>query len=911
MFQMAVGEFSMQTRFSFRSAISISALSFVCALAIPSTMAAGQSTFTNWESPQTHSVELTPSGNILLVVNTPDAKLEVFDIVKGALQKRGSVSVGLDPVSVRARTETEAWVVNQISDSVSVVDLATMRVVRTINVGDEPADVIFAGSLQRAFVSLAQPSQLAVINPATPSAAATILTIAGSSPRALAVSPDGSKVYLAIFESGNHSTIVPRSSVSSTSSPYGGQNPPPNSGNLFSPARTAGQATPPRVNQIVRKNAAGQWMDGNARNWSSFVTWDVHDHDIAVIDANTLGISYINGLMTTLTALAVAPNGTLLAIGMESRNELRFEQNVNGVFIQSKGALLVGGAGPGTVVDLNPHLTYATASVPLITRLQSIGDPRGAVWNAVGTTAYVAGLGSNNVIAMGSTGARIATILVGEGPTGLALSPNGQRLYVLNRFEGAVSVVDTTSNSEIARLPLFDPTPVAVKQGRPFLFDTHMTSGLGQASCASCHTDGRSDRIAWDIGNPQGSVLLFDETCQVPGCQSWHPMKGPMTSQTLLGIIGNEPFHWRGEKKDLADFNEAYTHLQGRDAQITTDEMAKMTTYVASLTFPPNPNRNIDSSLKTSIALATGTGNAVSGLNIFTNVNTFGIGAPGGPFKCVTCHSGTSGSNHLVDIPGGANPTEQQNRKNAPLRDVYRNVGANRASLTANRGFGFDHDGEESTLQEVLAEGFTFSAGATGVQQKKDVEAYLLSFGTDTHGGVGAQSTASNAGGTGDDSARIAQMITLATANQVGLIVKGRVAGIARGWTFVSGTFQSDRSAESIAPAALLALAASGSELTYTLVGVGSQTRLGIDRDLDGAFDRDEIDAGTDPADASSHPVVCIADIAGGDRIVGGSDLATLLSNWGAAGGVADINRDMFVDGHDMAIMLSSWGPCS
>jgi hypothetical protein len=35
-----------------------------------------------------------------------------------------------------------------------------------------------------------------------------------------------------------------------------------------------------------------------------------------------------------------------------------------------------------------------------------------------------------------------------------------------------------------------------------------------------------------------------------------------------------------------------------------------------------------------------------------------------------------------------------------------------------------------------------------------------------------------------------------------------------------------------------------------------------------------------------------------------------LLSNWGAAGGVADINRDMFVDGHDMAIMLSSWGPC-
>ena len=887
------------------------AIASLCVIALPVAWADAQSTYTNWESPQTHSVELTSSGAVLLVVNTPDAKLEVFDIVKGSVQKRGSVSVGLDPVSVRARTETDAWVVNQISDSVSVVDLVTMRVVRTINVGDEPADVIFAGSTQRAFVSLAQPSQLAVINPATPSVAPTILTIAGSSPRALAISPDGSKVYLAIFESGNHSTIVPRASVSSATSPYAGQNPPPNSGNLFSPVRATGQATPPKVNQIVRKNAAGQWMDGNARNWTSFVTWDVHDHDIAVIDANTLGITYISGLMTTVASLAVAPNGTLLAIGMESRNELRFEQNVNGVFIKSVGAILAGGAGPGTVVDLNPHLTYATANIPLISRLQSIGDPRGAAWNAAGTTAYVAGLGSNNVIAMGPSGERMATILVGEGPTGLALSANGQRLYVLNRFEGAVSVVDTTANSEIARLPLFDPTPIAVKQGRPFLFDTHTTSGLGQASCASCHTDGRSDRIAWDIGNPQGSVLLFDETCQVPGCASWHPMKGPMTTQTLLGIIGNEPFHWRGEKKTLADFNEAYTNLQGRDAQITADQMAKMTTYVASLTFPPNPNRNIDSSLKSSIALATGTGSAVSGFDIFTNLNTFGgAGAPGGAFKCATCHAGSSGSNHNVDIPGGANPTEQQNRKNAPLRDVYRNVGANRSSLTANRGFGFDHDGEESTLQEVLAEGFTFSPGATGVQQKKDVEAYLLSFGTDTHGGVGAQSTATNAGGTGDDSARIAQMLTLASSNQVGLIVKGRVSGIARGWTLVNGSFQSDRIAESISSAALLALAATGSELTYTLVSSGSQIRLGIDRDLDGSFDRDEIDAGTDPADALSHPIVCVGDISGADRIVNGADLATLLSSWGTSGGIADLNRDGFVDGADLAALLSGWGPC-
>jgi hypothetical protein len=45
-----------------------------------------------------------------------------------------------------------------------------------------------------------------------------------------------------------------------------------------------------------------------------------------------------------------------------------------------------------------------------------------------------------------------------------------------------------------------------------------------------------------------------------------------------------------------------------------------------------------------------------------------------------------------------------------------------------------------------------------------------------------------------------------------------------------------------------------GSELTFTVVRLGSETRIGIDRDSDGALDRDELDAGTDPADATSTP---------------------------------------------------------
>ena len=59
--------------------------------------------FINWESPQAHPVDVTPDGRLLLVTNTADARLEVFDVSGKAPVRLGSVPVGLDPVSVRAR----------------------------------------------------------------------------------------------------------------------------------------------------------------------------------------------------------------------------------------------------------------------------------------------------------------------------------------------------------------------------------------------------------------------------------------------------------------------------------------------------------------------------------------------------------------------------------------------------------------------------------------------------------------------------------------------------------------------------------------------------------------------------------------------------------------------------------------
>lgn len=872
-----------------------------------------QSSFVNFESPQSHPIDITPDGTRLLVVNTADGQLDQFDIVKGQLIRRASIAVGVDPVSVRVRSNSQAWVVNQISDSVSVIDLASSRVVRTITVGDEPADVVFSTTPSRAFVSLAASSKLVSFDPDAATPTLTTTAIVGAQPRALATSPDGSKIYLAVFESGNKTVVIPRTTVNLASSPYAGANPPPNSGTSFDPPRTVGQPVPPRVAHLVRKNAASQWMDDNARNWTSLVTWDVVDNDIAVIDAATLATTYVTGLMNTVASVGVAPNGTILAVGIEPTNEIRFEPKLDGKFARMRGALIAsGGSGTPTLFDLNPHLNYATSTIPEMERFQSVGDPRGVAWLPDGSAAFVAALGSNAIIKVSSSGARLAKIDVGEGPSGLVTSPSGVFVYVLNRFDASVSSINTASLVETARVPLHDATPAIAKAGRKFIYDTHLTSGLGHVSCATCHIDGRSDRLGWDLGSPTGAVELFDETCQVPGCISWHPMKGPMTTQTLMGIIGTEPFHWRGEKDDITEFNAAFTHLQGRDAELTPAEMESMRQYIASLTFGPNPNRNLENTLKTSLPIIGGvvtglggTGNPSAGQNIFNNAQIFG--APPG-LTCANCHSGITGTNGIVDIPppGG----EPQNRKNAPLRDIWRKTGATRASTTALRGFGFDHNGATSTLQDLLSVGFAFPGGATGAQQRRDVEAFCLSFGTETPAGVGAQAFAN---GVNNETTRINQLITIANGPTAALIVKGSISGIARGYVYQSGAFKSDRAGEAaLTPTALLALAATGSELTYTLVPVGSQSRLGIDRDLDSFFDADEVAAGSDPADASSTPSVCVGDVAplGGDGFVNGLDMAVVLTAWGTSS-VGDLNRDGTTNAADLAVLLSAWGACA
>jgi lactonase family protein with 7-bladed beta-propeller len=233
--------------------------------------------FVNFETAPVHPIALSPDGRTLAVCNLPDGRVELFDVSSGIPVPSGDVPVGIDPVSCRFRTSNELWVVNFISSSVNVVDATRKHVVATLGTVAGPADVVFAGTPERAFVSCARSNTVMVFDPVT-RVGLTNIIIDGDRPRAMAVSPDRSKVYVGIFESGNASTILVGDALKHPAGPYGGQYAVPYFGTnlpswFFENVSACSAFEDQRPDSlIVKKNTAGRWVDDNNGDWTEFIS---------------------------------------------------------------------------------------------------------------------------------------------------------------------------------------------------------------------------------------------------------------------------------------------------------------------------------------------------------------------------------------------------------------------------------------------------------------------------------------------------------------------------------------------------------------------------------------------------------------------------------------------------------------
>ncbi len=838
----------MSTRFACHKAIRTAA----CLLALGLTAwPAGpvSANYANFESHQIHPVVLSPDGTRLFALNTPDGYLVVYHFVNDHPLILAQIPVGLEPVSIAWRNANEVWVVNTLSDNISIVDLTTNNVRKTLQVGDEPFDVIFAGTPERAFVSVSQEDVVKVYDPNNLSTPPVVIPIFGSDPKALAKSPDGSKVYCAVFESGNRSTCLPESTVTAN-----GGLPPP------TPPMAGGLPPAPATGLIVQFNGT-QWLDETGGDWTSFVPYTMPDNDIAVIDANAPTpsvLQYYNGVGTLNYDLTVNPNtGKIFVSNADAQNLVRFEPKLNGSFYRQR-ITIIDPAGPTvTPVHLNPHINYSVTPGPQAEIDQSLSTPMAMAWNQSGTAFYMTALGSGKVAVVDQNGVVLSRWEAGEGPTGIAFDKNRNRLYVLDRFQNNIKIISTTTGSIVALAGLgFNPEPPEVRNGRKFLYAANLTSGHGDVSCSSCHAFANNDHEGWDLGDPTGSFLPPPAGQSDTLLTGFHPMKGPFMTQTLRGLQFTEPFHTRGDRTDFFEFNVAFTGLMGRGSPLSGQDLLQFNDFIMTVQYPPNPNIRLDNTLRNPALEPS----AQRGKNAFTSVHL-----DDGKF-CVECHEfpfGTNGQITSAQVMGN-----EQDLDMPQLRNMYEKTGFSKTGATKS-GFGFIHNGTFPTLFEFFQEPF-FTFGANNVL-RRDMEAFMLAWDTGTAPAVGAQVTFDAANkNIPAVVARLDTLIGQANLSNCDLIVKGVTGGLQRGYRYVgSNMFQPDRAAEAqVHKDTLRSWADTGAELTASGVPVGCGIRA-IDRDGDGFLDRDELDAGSDPADPNSTPSTSAA--------IGGPDNQELL----------------------------------
>ncbi|HXU08875.1 MAG TPA: hypothetical protein VN743_07740, partial [Blastocatellia bacterium] len=328
-----------------------------------------------------------------------------------------------------------------------------------------------------------------------------------------------------------------------------------------------------------------------------------------------------------------------------------------------------------------------------------------------------------------------------------------------------------------------------------------------------------------DLGNPKGLLQVASGS----GFSTFHPMKGPMTTQSLRGIIGTEPLHWRGDRTSLDDFNPAFMSLLGGPRELTADEMTAFKAFTQTLTYPPNPLQNLDRTLPDP---PTGP-SAARGQLLFRNSRL-----DASVLTCNDCHLAfRSGTNSLV-IPGLA-LQESQDFKVPQLRGLAEKLGMRNASGEQISGFGFIHDGSVATLLDFLRlPVFTFRSD----DDRRDVEAFVLAFDTGLAPSVGLQITINDENKASLTAlARITLLVNQANTNNCELVVRGVYGGERRGFVYAGGgMFQADRQRDAnVSVQALVDAASSGAALTFTGVPIGYGRRLGIDRDGDGRLDGD------------------------------------------------------------------------
>lgn len=202
-------------------------------------------------------------------------------------------------------------------------------------------------------------------------------------------------------------------------------------------------------------------------------------------------------------------------------------------------------------------------------------------------------------------------VRTGRNPRQLALSPDGSRLFVAERLEDSVLVIDAASLKPSGRIALGDGgLDDPIRRGER-VFTSSAYTFQRQFSCRSCHPDGHVDGLSYDFdGDGIGDNLL--------------------DNRSLQGVAGTGPFKWNGKNPSLeVQCGPRFAKVLMRTEPFPDQELRDLTTFIKSLP-PPRVARMADGRLSPSQER----GRAI----FFATRTSEGKEIPVAS-RCVTCHA--------------------------------------------------------------------------------------------------------------------------------------------------------------------------------------------------------------------------------------------------------------------------------
>ncbi len=557
---------------------------------------------------------LSPDGSRLYVLCQQSQEVRVLDAATYATI--GTVAVGRVPrgMSLSAAGD-RLFVTNSWDDTLSQINTRTLAVEATWRVGAEPSAVVEDRAGTRLFVANRISGDVAVLDAQTGSEENRLLAGRGAS--YLTLSPDGRRIY------ATH--IYPNPAPLRTG--LENRTPPESEITVIDAQRAE------IVDRIPLHSIAGVFHLAFSADGRLGAVAEFHPKNLVPL----AHLEHGGAFAYTLTLFG-ADVGKPVEIPLDEME--RYASQPFGVAIapdKTRLYVTLGGSEAVLVIDISRLLHFVRSR------------PR----PASGSFAEDLAASGNYVV---------ARIPVGHNPRGLALSGDGRRLFVANRLDDTISVIDTRNNRVASTIALAGPKNVtALRRGEQTFYSAHY-SFQGQISCSSCHIDSTFDGLQWDL-EPDGFGIDIVDNKMLEDIKNVGPYKWNGGNPNLPTECGprTEKYFWRSEN---------YDNLQ----------LADLVLYIRSLPARPNRWRLPGGAL---------TAAQERGEAIFNRTaDNFGKAIPP-ENRCSYCHSGPQGTDRKLFDVGTRKPTDSGGLLKTPqLTNI---------ALTAP----YLHDGSARTLEEI------------------------------------------------------------------------------------------------------------------------------------------------------------------------------------------------------------------